>query len=101
MNLGYASLDCDCDSDVCIVCVSVTAFGSEQRVLHHEGHREHAPKLQREALFECDACRVGALDISYVCITCDFWIHKSCAFSPLISNSCLSPSPSQSRLLHS
>lgn len=69
---------CDnCKFNVCVLC----AFG--QRDLHHEGHKEQTPTLMRkEAFFECDACYEEATDSSYVCTTCEFWIHKSCAISP-------------------
>nr|XP_017231153.1 PREDICTED: uncharacterized protein LOC108205662 [Daucus carota subsp. sativus] len=40
--------------------------------------------MQGESLFTCDACYEEAKDASYVCTTCDFWIHKKCAFSPPI-----------------
>lgn len=47
--------------DVCVLCT----FG--QKVLPHEGHKDHALKLQREAFFKCDACSEEAKDYSYVC----------------------------------
>nr|XP_017236945.1 PREDICTED: uncharacterized protein LOC108210177 isoform X2 [Daucus carota subsp. sativus] len=57
----------------------------QPRELLHEGHQEHTlVLLQRKALFKCDACWEEAKDFSYVCKTCDFWIHKKCAFSPPI-----------------
>ncbi|WOG90369.1 hypothetical protein DCAR_0209613 [Daucus carota subsp. sativus] len=78
---------CDpCNFGLCVAC----AFPSppdddEQRELHHEGHQEHTlVLLQRQALFKCDACWEEAKDFSYVCITCNFWIHKKCALSPPI-----------------
>ncbi|WOG94693.1 hypothetical protein DCAR_0313990 [Daucus carota subsp. sativus] len=40
--------------------------------------------MKKASLFECDACHEEAKDSSYVCTTCDFCIHKTCAFSPLI-----------------
>lgn len=68
----------DCQFNVCVLC----AF--DQRVLHHKGHKEHPLTLmKRKALFKCDACGVESKDSSYACTTCEFWIHKSCALSPL------------------
>ncbi|KAL1825804.1 hypothetical protein ACET3Z_012582 [Daucus carota] len=43
--------------------------------------------MKKESLFECDACHEEAKDSSYVCTTCEFCIHKSCAFSPFIIQS--------------
>ncbi|KAL1825805.1 uncharacterized protein LOC108213565 [Daucus carota subsp. sativus] len=77
IKVSYACVDCD--FDVCVFCAL------EPRVLHHQGHKEHALTLMnKESLFECDACQEEAKDSSYVCTTCEFWIHKSCAYSPLI-----------------
>lgn len=38
--------------------------------------------VQRSSSFECDACQAGALDLSYVCTKCPFWMHQRCAFAP-------------------
>lgn len=73
-----------CNFDLCIACAFPCPPDDEQRMLCHEGHPEHTLVLQRQALFKCDACWEEAKDLSYICITCDFWIHKRCAFSPLI-----------------
>ncbi|WOG83610.1 hypothetical protein DCAR_0102787 [Daucus carota subsp. sativus] len=78
-NVRFAYVCDNCEFNVCVSC----AF--EQRVLRHDGHEKHILTLMpREALFKCDACGEEAKDSSYVCTTCDFWIHKSCAISPLI-----------------
>ncbi|XP_017231501.1 uncharacterized protein LOC108205891 isoform X2 [Daucus carota subsp. sativus] len=53
-----------------------------KRVLNHEGHPAHTLQLMhKEASFNCDACFGDAKDSSYVCTTCEFWIHKRCAFA--------------------
>nr|XP_017245341.1 PREDICTED: uncharacterized protein LOC108217000 [Daucus carota subsp. sativus] len=75
--LKFAYACDDCKFHVCVFC----AF--EQRVLSHQGHPEHALTLiKRESLFTCDACYEEAKESSYLCLTCDFWIHKTCALSP-------------------
>ncbi|KAK3035154.1 hypothetical protein RJ639_032827 [Escallonia herrerae] len=33
----------------------------------------------REALFKCYACGAEDKDLSYLCTTCKFWVHKTCA----------------------
>ncbi|WOG88229.1 hypothetical protein DCAR_0207463 [Daucus carota subsp. sativus] len=50
---------------------------------------EHPLTLQPRSknctsFFRCDACWEETNDYSYVCLTCDFWIHKKCAFTPPI-----------------
>ncbi|WOG90370.1 hypothetical protein DCAR_0209614 [Daucus carota subsp. sativus] len=77
---------CDpCNYGLCVACTFPCPPDDEQRELHHEGHQEHTlVLLQRQALFKCDACWVEAKDISYICKTCEFWIHKKCALSPSI-----------------
>lgn len=50
-------------------------------VLGHEGHQQHPLTLWcRKAYFQCDACGFEAWDFfSYTCLTCQYWIHSSCA----------------------
>ena len=78
VRVTYACLDCNVD--ICVIC----AFVSQDRVISHQGHPEHTLTLQRQALFSCDACYEKTEDYSYVCLLCDFWIHKKCAASPPI-----------------
>ncbi|WOG90371.1 hypothetical protein DCAR_0209615 [Daucus carota subsp. sativus] len=72
----------NCLFDLCVACAFPGPSVEEQKELLHQGHEEHTLVLQRQALFKCDACWVEAKDYSYVCKTCDFWIHKKCALSP-------------------
>lgn len=48
--------------------------------LRHESHQEH--ELTLIETFMCDACWEEAEDSVYVCTTCRFCIHSTCAFSP-------------------
>lgn len=74
MNYAYGCKHCE--YGVCVFCPF------EQRVLNHEGHPAHTLQLMhKEASFNCDACFGDAKDSSYVCTTCEFWIHKRCAFA--------------------
>ncbi|WOG90425.1 hypothetical protein DCAR_0209669 [Daucus carota subsp. sativus] len=79
-NLKFAYACADCNFDICVICGAV----SQDRVISHQGHPEHTLTLQRRALFSCDACFEETKDYSYVCLPCDFWIHKKCAASPPI-----------------
>lgn len=72
----------ECEHCQFLLCVLCTF---EPRMLCHEGHPEHTLKLMHmRALFTCDACYEEAEDSSYACTTCELWIHKRCALTPLI-----------------
>ncbi|KAJ9537615.1 hypothetical protein OSB04_030348 [Centaurea solstitialis] len=88
---GGISYHCSpCDFDVCVKCASIaaaqkaTAATLEKEALtklKHEGHPEHTLTLQlRPATFHCDACNIDERDLFYRCDSCEFWIHKTCAF---------------------
>ncbi|XP_017242507.1 uncharacterized protein LOC108214815 [Daucus carota subsp. sativus] len=55
-----------------------------ESVLDHEGHQHHSlPLLRRTACFSCDACGIKSEEFgSYICHSCHFWIHSSCALYP-------------------
>lgn len=68
----------DCKFNICLTC-SLQDRGS----IHHQGHKQHSLSLvNRRASFECDACGTQDNDYSYICDSCPFWIHRSCATSP-------------------
>lgn len=48
--------------------------------IRHESHQEH--ELTLIHMFMCHACWEEAKDSIYVCATCGFCIHSTCAFSP-------------------
>ncbi|KAI3689891.1 hypothetical protein L2E82_47861 [Cichorium intybus] len=72
--------------DCCIVELDrkaeVDAIKEEARIkIEHEGHPQHTLSLQlRPGSFRCDACNAKDEGLFYQCDSCDFWIHKSCAF---------------------
>ncbi|CAK9158510.1 unnamed protein product [Ilex paraguariensis] len=45
-------------------------------------HGHQLTLLRRSANFNCNACKLSGKGSSYLCYTCQFWIHKSCALSP-------------------
>nr|KAJ0220208.1 hypothetical protein LSAT_V11C200079670 [Lactuca sativa] len=48
--------------------------------IEHEGHPQHTLSLQlRPAAFLCDACNTEDKGLFYLCDSCGFWIHKTCA----------------------
>ncbi|XP_017239140.1 uncharacterized protein LOC108211932 [Daucus carota subsp. sativus] len=54
-----------------------------ESVLDHEGHHHSLTLLHRTACFSCDACGIKAEEFgSYICHSCHFWIHSSCAAYP-------------------
>ncbi|KAL3533823.1 hypothetical protein ACH5RR_007344 [Cinchona calisaya] len=56
------------------------------RTIAHPGHEEHPMMLLwRSARFNCEACGTDEEQQSYICCTCSFWIHRSCALLPKIN----------------
>ena len=55
-----------------------------ESVLDHEGHQHHSlTLLRRKVRFSCDACGIEDAEFhSYICHSCHFWIHSSCAELP-------------------
>ncbi|CAI9272415.1 unnamed protein product [Lactuca saligna] len=49
--------------------------------IEHEGHHpQHILTLQlKPAAFLCDACNTEDKGLFYICDSCGFWIHKTCA----------------------
>ncbi|XP_023742415.1 uncharacterized protein LOC111890541 isoform X2 [Lactuca sativa] len=48
--------------------------------IEHNGHPQHILTLQlRSASFRCDACNTKDEGFFYLCDSCDFMIHKTCA----------------------
>ncbi|KAL7595679.1 hypothetical protein Lser_V15G30209 [Lactuca serriola] len=58
------------------------AIKEEGRIkIEHKGHPQHTLTLQlRPGSFRCDACNTKDEGLFYLCYSCDFWIHKTCAF---------------------
>ncbi|CAK9157179.1 unnamed protein product [Ilex paraguariensis] len=64
----------DCEYYICLPCYL------EQRVIMSEFHEHPLTFLFRPASFYCNACDKENNDSSsYICHTCNIWIHKSCA----------------------
>lgn len=63
-----------CQVHICLQCAM------QERKLNHEFHCHPLTLLPLKSVFPCGACGVkGIEDFSYLCQTCLFWIHKSCA----------------------
>ncbi|XP_027081249.2 uncharacterized protein [Coffea arabica] len=54
----------------------------EQREIELDCHHHRLIQLEKPASFLCDACGKVDEDSSYLCPTCQFWIHKKCALRP-------------------
>ncbi|CAK9143411.1 unnamed protein product [Ilex paraguariensis] len=65
-----------CDFDICMPCFL------EERVIKLAIHQHPLGVLLRPSLFTCDICCMEDKDSSYLCHSCQFWIHKSCASLP-------------------
>ena len=68
---------------VCLKCVISELKSLEERNRYHPGHDHPLTLVQSPALFLCHACNTTATDLSYICTTCPFWIHESCANAPI------------------
>ncbi|KAK2976139.1 hypothetical protein RJ640_010674 [Escallonia rubra] len=74
--LALLAYGCDlCKFNICVSCASCALSPQLTKPSFHE----HPLIIMREALFKCDACGADDKDMSYLCTTCKFWIHKSCA----------------------
>lgn len=68
-----------CEVVVCLQCAM------KDRKLNHEFHSHPLTLLPLKSVFPCGACGVkGIEDFSYLCQTCLFWMHESCAPKTLI-----------------
>ncbi|XP_074348467.1 uncharacterized protein LOC141687178 [Apium graveolens] len=72
---------------VCLKCVKFELRPLEYRFRWHPGHNHPLTLVESPALFQCHACNTTATDLSYICTTCCFYIHKSCANAPIIYQS--------------
>ncbi|KAK3026784.1 hypothetical protein RJ639_040262 [Escallonia herrerae] len=59
------------------VCTSCALCALHPQITAQSRHG-HPLTIMRRALFQCDACGIQVEDHAYVCITCRFWVHKSC-----------------------
>lgn len=69
-----------CNFDLDILC----AF--PQGKVEHPSHEHPLTLVQRRASFACDACGTKEEQQSYICTTCTYWIHRSCALLPTINH---------------
>lgn len=67
---------------MCLKCAMSQVDSLRNHKFKHPAHSQHPLALiQRPSSFKCDACNVknNTEDMSYKCIDCPFWMHKSCA----------------------
>ncbi|XP_017258682.1 uncharacterized protein LOC108227831 [Daucus carota subsp. sativus] len=70
---------------VCLQCAMSQVDSLRSHKFKHQSHSQHPLALiQRPSSFKCDACDVedDTKDMSYKCVDCPFWMHKSCADAP-------------------
>ncbi|CAK9143412.1 unnamed protein product [Ilex paraguariensis] len=65
-----------CHFNICVLCFL------EEPMITLPCHGHQLTLLRRSANFNCNACKLSGKGSSYLCYTCQFWIHKSCALSP-------------------
>ena len=84
----YDDLDRYEEFYVCVKCAMFQLQSLEDRKFNHPAHDHHPLTLiQHLASFKCYACQVedNVKDLSYICLTCPFWMHKNCADAPTSS----------------
>lgn len=55
----------------------------KERILNHQLHSHSLTLLPLKSMFICGVCGTKEMDdFSYLCRTCLFWIHRSCALAP-------------------
>lgn len=76
----------DCRFHICLKCaIPVHKDKSGLGPIRHWSHEHQLRLLQRYVNFECDGCNKVATDFPFICDTCSFWIHQSCASLPHFS----------------
>ncbi|XP_057771174.1 uncharacterized protein LOC130990981 [Salvia miltiorrhiza] len=85
MVLGYHCSICGFDIDLMCEKLGIDALIEEKKELKHPSHPHHPLTLMRKPAFTfyCDGCGAQDVDMAYICSTCEFWVHKSCASLPL------------------
>ncbi|XP_042045100.1 uncharacterized protein LOC121791132 [Salvia splendens] len=84
--LGYQCSSCDFDVDLRCERIRVDDRLEGKIQVEHPSHPDHPLTLMRKPLFPfcCDGCGVKDVDMAYICSTCEFMVHKTCASLPLI-----------------
>ncbi|KAH6832723.1 hypothetical protein C2S53_015767 [Perilla frutescens var. hirtella] len=77
--LGYYCTSSGCDQfQMHIGC----AQDKGDDIIRHRCHPEHELRLLRMCSLRCDACGTKKSGYSYLCTTCEYWIHSRCASLP-------------------
>ncbi|XP_042019778.1 uncharacterized protein LOC121767553 isoform X3 [Salvia splendens] len=84
--LVYRCSSCEFDVDLTCGRKSVDDILRGAIQVEHPSHPDHPLTLMRKPLFSfcCDGCGVNDVDMAYICSTCEFMVHKTCALLPLI-----------------
>ncbi|GFY96218.1 cysteine/histidine-rich C1 domain family protein [Actinidia rufa] len=62
-----------CDFNLCLECVSLPL------TIENRAHEHPLTLFVKRAKFCCDACGTEGQGMSYLCVTCQFWVHLECA----------------------
>ncbi|KAG6397966.1 hypothetical protein SASPL_139416 [Salvia splendens] len=84
--LVYQCSSCNFGVDLICGITSVDDVLRGKIQVEHPSHPDHPLTLMRKPLFSfcCDGCGVNDVDMAYICSTCEFMVHKTCALMPLI-----------------
>lgn len=80
VSLGYHCTSSECRFQIDMSCVQ--DIGGVEAA--DDDDDDELRLLKRRCLFRCDACGTGTTHEggSYVCVLCQYWIHKRCASLP-------------------
>ncbi|XP_042006460.1 uncharacterized protein LOC121755251 [Salvia splendens] len=80
--LGYRCPICEFDTRV--ECIKLGLL-EERKELQHLSHIHPLTLMRKHTFpFSCDGCGTEDVDMAYICIMCEYWVHASCASLPIL-----------------
>lgn len=81
-HMGYHCTILECEFQIHTRCM-LDNNDELGRATLHRSHPQHELRLlKRICLFRCDACGIKHTGKSYICTSCEYWVHHSCASLP-------------------
>ena len=82
IKLGYRCPSCD--FDIHVECRN-SGLLKERVELQHPSHIHPLILMRNHELpFMCDGCGTNDVDMAYICSTCEYWVHATCALLPIL-----------------
>ncbi|XP_057772985.1 uncharacterized protein LOC130992391 [Salvia miltiorrhiza] len=74
-----------CEFDIHIECCKLGVLIKERVEVQHPSHVHPLTLMRKNAFqFSCDGCGTQDMDMAYICSTCEYWVHATCASLPLL-----------------